>query len=70
MVELLVVVVDAFSPRKYKRYSLPLPVVTGSNPAPFLGLGPGVKGFVGNGSVVHSFFVLVKPTSPSPLASL
>lgn len=62
--------VDDFSPRKYKRYSLPLPVVIGTNPAPFLGLGPGVNGFVGKGRVVHSCFEVVRPTSPSPLASV
>ena len=66
----VVVVVDAFSPKKYNKYSLPLPVVVGSKPAPFLGLGPGASGFVGNGKVVHSFFELVMPTSPSPLASV
>lgn len=66
----VVVAVEAFSPRKYNKYSLPLPVVTGSKPAPFLGLGPGVSGFVGKGKVVHSFFELVSPTSPSPLASV
>lgn len=70
LVVVVVVVVGAFSPRKYKRYSLPLPVVTGTSPAPFLGLGPGVSGFVGKGRVVHSVLGLVRPTSPSPLASL